>query len=168
MIAVFHAASISLISLLNGTFDAVPWHRSFVNHLMRMWDMCSEESWDLNTHISATFYTVAEALHIDWDSSDKWHHGVRGVWGGGFLCIHGTHFSLSHQGLSAIYLNNLKAEWKANFGDSDETGSKIESVLTTSLTNHHFSLLILSKVNLFKHLSREDVTKWRKKQTIKE
>lgn len=62
--------------------------------------------WDVNTHISATFFTVAEASHID---CDKWHHWVCG--GEYFFsimaCVHET---LSHRGMTECHLSEKHSE----------------------------------------------------------
>lgn len=73
------------ISLLNHTFDAVPWHRS---HILRKWlDLevryvrYSEKSSNLNTHS----FTVAETSRID---CRKLHHF--------FISSHSRHVIMKH------------------------------------------------------------------------
>lgn len=89
------------ISSLNDAFDAVPWHRSRISRkrldLEERYMRHSKESADLNTHITATFFTAAVPHRIDfWFlKKKKWHHSL-------FIHGRGTGMRFSRQGLSAI------------------------------------------------------------------
>ncbi len=155
MRAFFRAASISFfISLVNDTFDAVPWQQS---HILRKWldlevryERYSKKSWNLNTHITATSFTVPEASH------DRffWKMTSLSMWSGILLLIHAMcswdtfHFPVKVRLLFIWTCTTRKLS--SNFGDR---------VFTAFQTKQHFPFSNHKQSLFIKHLSRQDEAK---------
>lgn len=127
------------ISLLNDTFDAVPWHRScilrkWLNLEVRCVRALQEESWNLNTHVTDVSSAAARACHTDRDSliteAVKWDVSPHSCH------VFKKHSSFPDEGVSSVHLS--KHDLKGEHGEIQTSEKVMKPDLRVSLTSPTF------------------------------